>query len=354
MVATTRVTCDHLGAVVGSRGTEFGQEPAYQCGHPDRKEVREVECVTCELFYQQHSQGDGCRHPHGVIVDRYNRSAGLADLYYGASAFLHLGGPSVKSLDLTQLNRRGVLLLSVNNCPASLPEGVRPHVWLHTDPSGKFHDSIWRDPGVIKIVPVKEWKSRWSNNSKGRKKGIKHKVDGRLVPIEGITGHDMPGVLGFHRTTTFAPDTFLWEPEMDRGNDEKSATGIKNGKKVGEPNGWPHTINTMFCALRMAFYLGVRELYLVGADFTMRPDQPYGFDQGKTSGGCKSNNSAYTDMNQMLDGLKEKFLEADYHIYNTGANSRLWTFPTVPFDEAIERVTGSFEQTLDAKGWYDD
>jgi len=354
MVRAAKVTCDHLGSMVGSRATEFGQEPAYACGHPDRKEVREVECLSCELFYQQHSQADGCRHPHGVIVDRYNRSAGLADLYYGASAFLHLGGPSVKQLDLTKLARRGVLLLSVNNCPASLPPGVRPHVWLHTDPSGKFHSDIWRDPGVIKIVPVKEWKSRWADNEKGRRKGVRKRVDGKLTAIEGVTAHDMPGVLGFHRTTNFVPDTFLWEPHFDRGNDERSSTGIHKGKKVGEPNGWPHTINSMFCAVRLAFYLGIRKLYLVGADFSMKPDQPYGFDQGKHAGGCRSNNSAYTDMNQMFDGLVEKFKQADFHLFNTNPTSRLWTFPTVPFDEAIEQVTGDFEQELDARGYYND
>jgi hypothetical protein len=351
-----KIRCDHLGSdVVGTAQTTFGDEPIYQCSHPMHEQIRLVDCVLCEHFYRANrdSQHSG-RHPHGVIVDRYNRSAGLADLFYGAKAFAFLGGPSTKQIDLTKLSRRGVLLLSVNNCPASLPVGVRPQVWLHTDPTGKFHHDIWKDPGVIKLTPTREWMGRWSDTEKGRKKGIRKREGDEIVPVVGDRAHDQPGVLGFYRNTNLCPENWLWEPSFNRGNDKVSSTGMKDGKQIKEPNGWPHTINTMFCLVRTAFYLGIKRLYLVGCDFKMDFEKPYGFDQGKSPGGCRSNNSAYLDMIQMFDALEKEFKEAEFEVVNTNPESRLWTFPMMPFDEAIEEATGQFEQVLDARDYYDD
>ena len=171
-----QVICRHRGDLSGSTQTVFGMEPQYVCDHPRHRETTIAECVVCPDFYLFRAPGQpdssGCLHPPGIIVDRYGRDAAMADLYLGAQAFLVLGGPSLKSMPLEMLSRRGVLIMSVNNCPAGLPEGIRPHVWLHTDPTGKFHDSIWRDPGILKIVPVKEWKA--SNQSK--KRGMRHRV----------------------------------------------------------------------------------------------------------------------------------------------------------------------------------
>lgn len=361
------IACSHEGAVDGSRQTGFGMEPIHRCQHPAHSHIRRVECVVCPDFYLRpppQAQITGPqRHPLGLIVDRYDRPVPLADLYLGAQAFLLLGGPTVKSLPLEKLARRGVLLIAVNNCPAALPCGIRPHVWLHTDPTGKFHDSIWRDPGVLKFSPVKEWRSV---NEK-KKRGVRHRVDGKLMLANPRMAVDMPGVVGFHRNTRYAPqpkagealptplDGWLWEPTVNRGNDEESATGMKKGKKVGEANGWPKTINTMFAAIRLAFYLGVKTLYLVGADFRMPKDgDPYAFPQAKSKSGVQSNNSAYLDMCCMFDGLKPHFDAAGFQVYNTNPESHLWSFPFISFDEAIERATGSFEQTLNTEGWYDD
>ena len=349
-----QVICRHRGDLSGSTQTVFGMEPQYVCDHPRHRETTIAECVVCPDFYLFRAPGQpdssGCLHPPGIIVDRYGRDAAMADLYLGAQAFLVLGGPSLKSMPLEMLSRRGVLIMSVNNCPAGLPEGIRPHVWLHTDPTGKFHDSIWRDPGILKIVPVKEWKA--SNQSK--KRGMRHRVGDEVVPWPEQSCRDQPGILGFHRNTGFYPERWLWEATINRGNDEQNALGMKKGKKVGEPNGWPKTINTMFAALRLAFYLGIKTLYLLGADFRMEDDAVYAFDQSKSRGGVRSNNSGYSAMNCMFDALLPHFQEVGFQVYNCTPGSLLWTFPEMSFEQAIGRATDSFEQTLNTKGWYDD
>lgn len=358
MAGTAGITCRHLGELTGTQETDFGLESVYQCGHPGHGDVRIVDCIVCPDFFLLKKPGDmddvGCRHPAGVVIDRYDRPCSVADLYKGAQAFLFLGGPSVKTLPLELLGRRGVLLMSVNNCPASLPEGVRPQVWLHTDPTGKFSDSIWRDPGILKFTPDRHWRSRWADDEKNKTKGIRRLCGGKVVGVPELRACDMPGVLGFHRNHNFDPENWLWEPRINNGNDEEHATGKKRGKKVREPNGWPKTINTMLAGVRLAFYLGVKTLYLVGADFRMSEGQEYSFRQGKSKGGVRSNNSAYTDMCEMFDGLVPHFQAAGFEVCNTNQESCLWSFPFLSFEEAIERATGSFQQTLITEGYYGD
>lgn len=375
----TNVACHHRGAEpAGTVETAFGTEPTFACSHPRHDGVTPAHCLLCPdmIPVQPKSPAPAPaqakpqpilkqvrdpwafrappspRHPRNVVVDRYGNDAGVADLYYGASAFLILGGPSVATMPIQELGRRGVLMMAVNNCPAQLnnpgglPYPLRPHVWLHTDPTGKFHSDIWRDPGILKIVPVREWKTAKAD----RFRGIFRKVNGEFLHVPNVRGMDMPGVLGFNRNTAFDPETYLFEPSINRGNDKEHAEGDP-GKKI-KANGWPQCINTMFAAVRLAFYLGITRLYLVGADFRMEPGKPYGFDEGKHAGGVKSNNHTYAKMCAMFDALKPKFDAAGFEVMNCTENSGLWTFDHIPLMEAIEEATGTFQQQLDTRGWY--
>ena len=346
--------CQHLGKQTGLADTPFGREPQYECQHSRYSRATLAICCLCKDYLSEEAvrsdvaPGD-CPHPTGMIVDRYGRDAGVADLFRGASCFLVLGGPSLKAMPLHLLSRRGVLIMSVNNCPAALPQGIRPHIWMHTDPAGKFHDSIWRDPGILKIVPVREWDCARAK----KRRGMFHRdpQSGEIVHTPNVRGKDMPGVLGFERNTRFQPHQWLWEPSINRGNDEKSAKG--DDKKGLPTNNWPKCINTMFAALRLPFYLGNKRLYLLGADFHMEDDAVYAFDQGKSKGGVRGNNNSYACMCSMLDGLKPSFDAVGYEVINCSPGSNLWTFPSMAFEDAIEEATGSFEQELQTEGWYD-
>lgn len=347
--------CRHIGKLAGLRSTDFGDEPEYACAHPSHKTVTACDCVTCDDFLVDRplptgAESRGCRHPTGTFVDREGRECPLADLYKGASAFLFLGGPSTRTQPLELLSRRGVLLMSINNCPAGLPAGIRPHVWLHTDSARKFHWDLWHDPGVLKIVPINEW-----DLSRRTPKCLRHRdpQTGDLVDEPDVCARDMPGVLGFRRNTSFRPEEWLFEPTINRGNDLESATGLnKKGRKVAEPNGWPQTINTMFAALRMAFTLGIERLYLLGADFHMSADNPYCFEEAKGAAGLRSNNSAYADLNVMLEPLVPLFEAERFEICNCTPDSGLYLFDYVRFEDAIEEVTGTFEQKMDCHGYY--
>lgn len=365
--------CQHLGEPTG---TVVDAEPERACGHPDHATTTPGGCLSCPDWAKGPESSDEGqqerpsavashhpsplvpRHPQGLIVNRAGASVDLSDLWRGASAFCVLGGPSLKEMDLSPLARRGVLIISTNNCPAALPAGVRPHVWIHTDPTHKFHDSLWRDPSILKFSPVKEWEGASSaawppedgRRPRRKAKGLRQRVGDRLEFRPGVSAASLPGVLGYHRNTCFDPDGWLWEPTINRGNDKASSHG--GGGRTG--NGWPHVINTMFAVLRLAFYLGVSRLYLLGADFRMRDESPYAFGQGKHPGGVSSNNGSYANMLTMLDALQPRFLAAGFHVLNATPASNLWTFPVIGFAAAVEEATGDIEQELDCREYYDD
>ncbi len=359
---TTAIDCTHLRANVGTQVSKFGELHVYGCGIRKVKQTTLGQCLTCEHYLvktpdARRPQRGRCRHPEGVVLDRYQNIAAVADLYKGASCFLVLGGPSIKTMNLELLRKRGILIMSVNNCPAGLPEGLRPHLWLHTDPSGKFHDSIWRDPSILKFSPVNCWQTRYKEGAldksgKQKKDGVRRRKDdgtGFEALEDGIRAIDMPGVLGYERNTAFDLQNWLFEPSVNRGNDDQHSLGQKGHK----PNGWPKVINTMFAATRLAFYLGIAKLYLVGADFSMDYGEPYAFGQGKSEGGCNGCNHAYGKMATMFTALRPQFDEAGFEVINCTPDSGLWAFDYVPLEEAVETATSGFKEVLDGEGWYD-
>lgn len=80
-------------------------------------------------------------------------SVSLAGFYKGRSAFLVLSGPSLNQVDLTQLTRRGIVTMGVNNSWSV----HRPTLWTGVDDPGRFIDVGWKDPGILKFVPVCHW-----------------------------------------------------------------------------------------------------------------------------------------------------------------------------------------------------
>ena len=127
--------------------------PVYGCQHDGHREAIFRNCLRCDDFTSSSAKpaGHPKRHPPNVFCDRYGNHAPLADLYRGAGCFLILAGPSLKELPLELLKKRGVITMTINNGVAAFPEGVRPHLWTFTDKPQKFHDAIWKDPGILKF-----------------------------------------------------------------------------------------------------------------------------------------------------------------------------------------------------------
>jgi hypothetical protein len=307
--------------------------PLYGCTHDKHPQATFMKCLKCKDFASASLRpaGHPQRHPPGTIVDRYGRPAHVADLYLNAGCFLVLSGPSLSTLPLDMLSRRGVITMTTNNCVAAFPDGVTPDLWTFTDKASKMHDSTWKDPSILKLCPVRESQRK-----------LHTKLDSGEWEELAATGTDMPGTLYYHRNTDFNPSRWLNEPTVNRGN----------GKDEAKINRYPKTINTMFAALKLLYYLGFSRVYLCGCDFRMDVGKVYAFNETKHGGGCGSNNNAYANMNLMFESLNPYFSEAGFNVINCTPDSHCSAFPAMTFEEAIERETCHIRQEMDTYGWY--
>jgi hypothetical protein len=228
--------------------------------------------------------------------------------------------------------------MGVNQTPALW----RPNFWIGVDNVRKFHDGLWRDPGVVKFVPVRPRTHMDRPLQSKRPDGTFETLlrpDGQPVKVG-----EMPGVVGYWRNPIFRPETWLSEPTVNWGNNKKGA----------KANGHPHVLNVMFAALKTCYLLGFRTVFLLGCDFYMAPGHVYAFEQAKHIGGCESNNRCYGHLNQMFGLLAPYFDAAGFRVYNTNPQSGLTVFPHISFHEAVALARREMPaEPWDVRGWYE-
>lgn len=267
--------------------------------------------------------------PPPMLFTRDGHNVFLGDLYRGCPAFLICGGPSLTSHDLSLLSRRGVLTCSVNNAATV----VKTNLWCSVDDPTHFHDVIWRDPGILKFIPLCHMEKHFI---------VRDELGGFQNSHEKVG--DMPGVFGYRRNEDFRADQWLYEDTFNWGNNgnRTDSLGNKGSRSI------------MYVALRLLFYLGVRTVYLVGCDFRMTyGEQNYAFLQDRSKGSVAGNNSSYKILNARLRQLKPLFDAEGYRILNCTPNSGLTVFPHLPFEQAVEEATALLPREINTEGMYD-
>lgn len=274
--------------------------------------------------------------PLPIITARREKTDAFRHMLAGRSAFLVCSGPSANEIELEQLNGRGIWSMAVNNMAAH--HRFRPNAFICSDPPGKFSDTIWFDPGIMKFVPTPKLK--------GRRGGLRRKLpDGTFERLD-VSISKCPNVWGFQRWSWLSPDDeFFLTDGACWGNHNAGM------KKTGQPK----TVCTPLLAIRLLYYLGARTVYLVGMDFTMSPDYGYAFDQGRTVEACLSNNNQFSIVNGWLCDMQGTgvFKRFGLKLYNCFERSGLRAFPYVPFDEAIIESKGSVQDRPSLSGWYE-
>jgi len=272
-------------------------------------------------------------------------------LFRGSTAFMLLAGPSLNDLDLSPLNRRGIVSIGVNQSPVM----HRANFWCYVDRARKFHDAIWKDPGVLKIVPSRHFSKPLQTKlppADGQPEGefsiIHRRQEDRQQGDRSATVpaqvREFPGVIGYKRNATFNPDEWLSQGSVNWGN----------ARRPAKKNGHPRCLNVMFASIKIAYALGFRNLFLLGCDFYMEESQPYAFGQAKHADGCASNNNCYRMLNEMFGLLKPKFDDAGFRVFNCNPRSGFRVFPHVAYEDAVEFATSSMPpEPLDAAGWYE-
>jgi len=264
-----------------------------------------------------------------VAGDRYfyradGTAANVEGLYQGGHAFLIASGPSFKYVNRGPL--KYCFTMGMNNSPKAMMPKFRPNLWTCVDGADKFLHTLWRDPAVCCVVPDSHVKKAlWDSD--------------RKEPV-GLAVKDCPNVLFFNRTSGFNAETWLTEPGICWGN----------GSKTKDANGVRGKRSVFLCAIKILAQLGFTSIYLCGVDFNMVEGNAYSFDQTKTKGGCKGNNSSYKQLQWRFEQLQPKFEAAGLSVFNCNPKSALTAFPFMDIDEAVTRA---ITWTDDPRAWMD-
>lgn len=254
-------------------------------------------------------------------------SISLGGFYKGRSAFLVLSGSSLNDLDLTRLDRRGIVTMGVNNSWTV----HRPTLWTCVDDPGRFIDTGWKDPGVLKFVPVCHW---------GRK--LRIQAGDVIMRDSAYRVAQMPSVLFFRRSNHFDHERFLTGDTVPSGNDPKStdSLGIKGKRSV------------MLVALRLLHHLGFRTVYLLGCDFRMAADHKYAFDETREAAAIRHNNVLYDSLSRRFEALLPHFEKHRFRVVNCSPGSGLGVFERMTYEGAIAAVSAECAKPVNTQGWY--
>ncbi len=125
---------------------------------------------------------------HGIEMTNHP----LRGLWKSAPAgFLVCGGPSLNDLDLSRLSERGVVSMAVNNVAGYAP--VRAMTF--NDPPEKFHQGIYLDAALLKMVPQKKLGKR-----------IRAKKPDGTFAFTSFRVRDCPNVFGYSYENEWVPE----------------------------------------------------------------------------------------------------------------------------------------------------
>lgn len=263
----------------------------------------------------------------GFLVNNRGEPANcLFDAYQGASCFLVCGGPSLTTMPLELLDKRGVTVAAVNNVAAML---VRPSLWFSVDHAGSFHESIWRDPSIMKFA------------RRDRSHDMIRSQDGDRWKYGDTQANRTPNVWFFNFGEGFDAETYLTcNPPTWKG-------------WFTLPNGVERdTRSCMLPTLRILFWLGFRTIYLVGADFNMLNKKPYAFHELKDRDACGKNNTTYGVLGHWFHDLEPIFRANGLRVVNVTPGSKLDAFEKMEFTDAIKEVSETVPIATTVRGMY--
>jgi len=240
--------------------------------------------------------------PVPMFFTREGAALPLIGHFRGWSAFIICNGPSLGDLDLSLLNKPGIMTYGINNGVRTF----RPNLWTAVDEPQRFIKSVWLDPTIMKFVPMASMEKPIFDNETWR--------------ITKMKVGQCPNVVGYRRNEKFVANRFLFEDTINWGNHKK----------------WGGGRSVMLPVLRICFLLGFRNVYLLGCDFNMEQDKTYHFDEQRTKGAVNGNNSTYRRLkDEYFPQLKPYFDAEKFTIYNCNPDSGLEVFPHKSYEEAL-------------------
>ncbi len=201
----------------------------------------------------------------------------------------------------------------------------------------RFHEVIWRDPQVMKFIKVKHMRQGFGRHQEYKGQTVINRLD--EFP------KNMPNVWGIKHCNGWDPATFLTHPE--------ATWGVKN--KDQDPEERQRHQSVMLVMIRLLHWLGIRRVYLVGANFKMSAGpQKYNFDEKVPDGKVRGNNALFSWLDHRFQELAPVFRAAGYKVYNCTPGSKLQAFKQLDLQLAIQRelTLGQIPETVRTQGFY--
>ena len=95
----------------------------------------------------------------------------------------------------------------------------------------------------------------------------------------------------------------------------------------------------MLPAIRIAYLIGFRRIFLLGCDMTMDKSSHYHFEQNRHEGSISGNNKTYELLKQRFAKLRPLFEAAGLNVYNCNPDSKLEVFDHISYGDAVRSVT---------------
>lgn len=150
------------------------------------------------------------------------------------------GGPSLQSMPCREISSTAIPRFGVNLSGTGL---LRPTIWTSYDPTARFHRSIYLDGSILKLVSVRR------------------AMD--LVPDSTFKVCEAPNLLFFERMS-------------GRGfHDFPPALATTSSKEDAGSNGVVDWQDSLIQAIELAWWLGFRELVLIGCEMHVRPESAH-------------------------------------------------------------------------------
>jgi len=260
-----------------------------------------------------------------------------ADCLHGTfrnrACFLIGGGPSLKTQDLSILDRRGVMMAAMNAVAGNPEIRIRPHLWFSVDQLSNFHPSIFSDPAVMKFIRH-SWRvkpTRRADRDDELKRG-------------GPQARKHPRCYFYdYKFDSFTGSNFLTRPKPPWGYEWSRGRGDRN-----------KTRSVMFSAIYILYWLGFRTIFLLGVDLKMKPGKEYAWNAGIKSGSGYSagNNLSFDGLLRFFAKTKLHFEDSGLRIHNCSAASRLTLYPRIALRDAVEYMAERSPEPTRVKGLY--
>lgn len=235
---------------------------------------------------------------------------------------------------MQKLNQAGIFTIGINNSPRVF----RPDAWVSVDDPANFMISIWRDPKIMKFVMLgKRGKLLWDNNAWNMSK---------------YAVKDCPNIVCYKDNEYFKPtEEFLTEETINWGNhtDRCECGAMREKREIKTCYVCGKNMfgcrSVLYAAIKIAYVLGFRKVFIIGADFKMDDNNTYAWNQARSSGSIKNNNVTYRKTNDRFNLLRPIFEKNNFYVFNaSGQDSGLNSFVKIDFDEAIKIALAGFPE----------